>query len=83
MAEIAGYVLMGLGAINAVWFLLWALIAWSGGVGARMSQRAGTDNAHTENAIEVSQNLGRQAVEKLTISAVLFGVGALLVYVIA
>ncbi|MEZ4437228.1 MAG: hypothetical protein R3F65_32950 [bacterium] len=83
MAEIGGYLLMILGTVNAVWFALWALIAWSGSVGAKMSKKVGTDNQHTDAAIEVSRDLGRQAIEKLTISAVLFGVGALLVYVIA
>ena len=82
MIGIVGLILMLLGGVNIVWFLLWALIGWSGTLGAKLSKKVGTDNEHTDDAIAIGKDFGKKALSKGITSAVLMGVGAILYFLV-
>ena len=82
MIEIIGVILMVVGGINLVWFLLWALLAWSGTLGAKISKKVGTDNEHTDAAIKTGENFGKTAIKKFVTSAILLSIGAIMYYII-
>ena len=79
---VVGFILMLLGGLNMAWFLLWALLAWSGTVGAKLSKKVGTDNENTDNAIAIGQDFKKKALNKFITSAVLAGVGAILYFLV-
>lgn len=80
MASFFGFLLMIFGVINLAWFILWALFGLIGSGSAKLSKKIGTDNEYTDGAISIAQNLKKEAVKKIAISAVLIGVGAVLYY---
>ena len=83
MISTIGIILMVIGGLNFAWFLLWALMAWSGSMGAKMSKKVGTDNENTDKAIAIGENFAKDALRKVITSLVIFGIGALMHYVLA
>ena len=82
MASFIGIILMVTGGINFIWFLIWASLIWSGTAGAKLSKKIGTSNENTDKAIEMGKDFGKQALNKVLISVVLCGIGAILYYLI-
>ena len=82
MATLFGMVLMFLGGANFAWFLLWAMISGSGILGAKLSKKAGTDNEKTDDAIASGKEFAKKSIYKSVTSVVMFGLGALLYFVV-
>jgi hypothetical protein len=82
MIKIIGMFLIGTGILNFAWFLFWALLAFSGSAGARLSKKVGTANEGTDGAIHIADSYGKVALTKVATSAVLAGIGCLCYYLI-
>jgi hypothetical protein len=82
MIKVLGMFLIGTGILNFAWFLLWALLAFSGSAGAKLSKKVGTANAGTDGAIQIANSFGKTALSKVGISAALVGIGCICYYVI-
>jgi hypothetical protein len=77
MIKVLGMFLIGIGALNFAWFLFWALLAFSGSAGARLSKKVGTNNEGTDDAIRLADSFGKIALTKIGISAALAGIGCI------
>jgi hypothetical protein len=82
MIKIIGMFLIATGILNFAWFLLWALLAFSGSAGARLSKKVGTANSRTDKAIKIADSFGKEVLKKIATSAVLAGIGCTCYYLI-
>ena len=76
--ETVGFIFILLGGLNLAWFLLWFFMALIGRGSIAVSRKIGTDNQYTDNAEGVARGLGKAAIRKAVISAVLMGIGFVL-----
>jgi hypothetical protein len=66
MLSTIGFFLFIIAGINAAWVGLFALLSWSGQVGAKISKKVGTANDNTDQYIEQGKSFSKELLTKLS-----------------